>query len=63
MDFVIPGNDDALRSIRLFVGRMADAVITGRGLREAANADEENGEGETTPTADTVANPSSAAPA
>ena len=42
---------------------MADAVITGRGLREAANADEENGEGETTPTADTVANPSSAAPA
>ena len=63
VDFVIPGNDDALRSIRLFVGRMADAVITGRGLREAANADEENGEGETTPTADTVANLSSAAPA
>ena len=51
VDFVIPGNDDALRSIRLFVGRMADAVITGRGLREAANADEENGEGETSRTA------------
>lgn len=29
VDFVIPGNDDAIRSIRLFSGRMADAVIEG----------------------------------
>ncbi len=36
VDYIIPGNDDALRSIRLFVTRIADAVITGRGLREAA---------------------------
>jgi small subunit ribosomal protein S2 len=36
VDYIIPGNDDALRSIRLFVTRIADAVIMGRGLREAA---------------------------
>ena len=36
VDYIIPGNDDALRSIRLFVTRIADAVITGRGLREAS---------------------------
>ena len=35
VDYVIPGNDDALRAIRLFAGRLADAVISGRGLREA----------------------------
>ena len=36
VDFVIPGNDDALRSLRLFLSRIADAAIAGRGLREAA---------------------------
>ena len=36
VDYIIPGNDDALRSIRLFVTRIADAVINGRGLREAS---------------------------
>jgi small subunit ribosomal protein S2 len=39
VDYIIPGNDDALRSIRLFVTRIADAVITGRGLREASKAE------------------------
>lgn len=34
IDFVIPGNDDAIRSIRLFVSRIADACIEGRGLYE-----------------------------
>ena len=38
VDYVIPGNDDALRAIRLFVARIADAVISGRGLKEAADA-------------------------
>ena len=38
VDYIIPGNDDALRSIRLFVGRIADAVISGRGLREASQS-------------------------
>jgi small subunit ribosomal protein S2 len=40
VDFVIPGNDDALRAIRLFASRMADAVISGRGLRESAQAED-----------------------
>jgi len=39
VDFVIPGNDDALRAIKLFAGRIADAVVQGRGLREARQAD------------------------
>ena len=39
VDYIIPGNDDALRSIRLFVTRIADAVIEGRGLREASQSD------------------------
>ena len=39
VDVPIPGNDDALRAIRLFAGRMADAVLAGRGLREAQLAE------------------------
>ncbi len=36
VDYVIPGNDDALRSLKLFLSRIADAAIAGRGLRDAA---------------------------
>jgi small subunit ribosomal protein S2 len=32
VDYVIPGNDDALRAIRLFTNKVADAVIEGRAL-------------------------------
>ena len=32
VDWVIPGNDDALRAIRLFTSKISDAVIEGRGL-------------------------------
>jgi len=39
VDFVIPGNDDALRSIRLLASRIADSVIEGRGMRESAEAE------------------------
>jgi small subunit ribosomal protein S2 len=39
VDYVIPGNDDALRAIKLFAGRVADAVLAGRGLRESRAAD------------------------
>jgi small subunit ribosomal protein S2 len=35
VDVPIPGNDDALRAIRLFAGRIADSVIAGRALRES----------------------------
>lgn len=30
IDYVIPGNDDAIRSIRLFVSALADAIIAGK---------------------------------
>jgi small subunit ribosomal protein S2 len=30
IDFVIPGNDDAIRSIRLFTGKIAEACIEGK---------------------------------
>jgi small subunit ribosomal protein S2 len=32
VDYVIPGNDDALRAIRLFTNKVADAVVEGRSL-------------------------------
>jgi small subunit ribosomal protein S2 len=43
VDYVIPGNDDALRAIRLFAAKIADAVIAGRGIRESAHADDSGG--------------------
>ena len=30
VDWVIPGNDDALRAIRLFTSKISDAVLAGR---------------------------------
>jgi len=43
IDHVIPGNDDALRAIRLFTSRIADAILEGRNLsaraREAGGGD------------------------
>ena len=32
IDFVIPGNDDAIRSIRLFTSRIADAFLEGKAI-------------------------------
>jgi len=43
VDVGIPGNDDALRAIRLFVGRVADAILAGRGAREAHLAEQISG--------------------
>jgi small subunit ribosomal protein S2 len=40
VDQVIPGNDDALRAIRLFAGKVADAVIAGRSMRESRAVDQ-----------------------
>src|SRR6188768_2982413 len=39
VEYVIPGNDDALRSIRLFASGIADAVMAGRGVADANAAD------------------------
>jgi small subunit ribosomal protein S2 len=39
VDFVIPGNDDALRSIRLFAAGIADAVLAGRSVTDTGGAE------------------------
>jgi small subunit ribosomal protein S2 len=41
IDHVIPSNDDAIRAIRLIVGKMADAAIEGQQMHEALVAEEE----------------------
>ena len=45
IDYLIPGNDDAIRAIRLFAARIADACIEGAQAREAClRSDAEGGE-------------------
>ncbi|GAB4534322.1 MAG: 30S ribosomal protein S2 [Anaerolineales bacterium] len=34
IDYVIPSNDDAIRAIKLIIGKIADAVVDGRNMRE-----------------------------
>ena len=30
IDYVIPGNDDAIRAVKLIAGKMADAILEGK---------------------------------
>lgn len=46
VDYVIPGNDDAIRAVKLLVSRMADAVIEGNQGLSMAEAEEVEVEGE-----------------
>src|SRR5436189_2186160 len=39
VDFVIPGNDDALRAIRLFASKIAEAVVSGRDMKQSVDAE------------------------
>lgn len=41
IDFVIPGNDDAIRSIGLFTSRLADLAIEGAEIHKAAKHDKQ----------------------
>lgn len=41
IDYVIPGNDDAIRSIGLFAEKVSDAVLEGSKMFEAKKAEEE----------------------
>lgn len=34
IDYIIPSNDDAIRAIKLIVGKMADAALEGRAMRK-----------------------------
>ncbi|HWC76213.1 MAG TPA: 30S ribosomal protein S2, partial [Blastocatellia bacterium] len=43
IDYIVPGNDDALRAVRLFAAKMADAIIEGQQIVKEGGA--EMGEG------------------
>jgi small subunit ribosomal protein S2 len=54
VDYVIPGNDDALRAIRLFASKISESVIEGQAVNKEAAAQApaggtEAGEGVVTP--------------
>jgi small subunit ribosomal protein S2 len=56
VDYVIPSNDDAIRAIKLLVGKIADAVIEGKAMNkeeEAASETSEPGAVEARPVAGT----------
>ena len=40
IDYVIPGNDDAIRAVKLLCGKMADAIMEGRQGGEDESAEE-----------------------
>src|SRR5882757_2670844 len=47
IDYIIPGNDDALRAVRLFASRIADAILEGKNIgTEGGVAPEAEDEGE-----------------
>ena len=52
IDYVIPGNDDAIRAVKLIAGAMADAIIEGRegqmgaAAKEAAEAEADDEAGD-----------------
>ncbi|RME86223.1 MAG: 30S ribosomal protein S2 [Caldilineae bacterium] len=41
IDYIIPSNDDAIRAIKLMVGKIADAVLEGISMREVLEAEAE----------------------
>ena len=59
IDYIVPGNDDALRAVRLFAAKMADAIIEGQQTVKEGGADTgEVAEGiEAAPVAGTVETP------
>ncbi len=46
IDYVIPGNDDAIRAVKLIASTMADAILEGRQGQEAAPEEESKDEEE-----------------
>ena len=43
LDYIIPGNDDAIRAVKLIVSKMADAVVE---ANQGAEADDYTAEAE-----------------
>ncbi len=50
LDYIIPGNDDAIRAVKLLVGKMADAVIEANQGAENVTSEEQISEEETAET-------------
>jgi small subunit ribosomal protein S2 len=46
IDYVIPGNDDAIRAVKLITSVISDAVLAGKQGRQEAQAQEEQAEAE-----------------
>ncbi|NLO45082.1 MAG: 30S ribosomal protein S2 [Clostridiales bacterium] len=46
IDYIIPGNDDAIRAVKLISGAMADAVIEGRQGEQLTDGEEPEAAGE-----------------
>jgi small subunit ribosomal protein S2 len=46
IDYVIPGNDDAIRAVKLITSVISDAVLAGKQGRQEAKAQEEQAEAE-----------------
>ncbi|MCU0476357.1 MAG: 30S ribosomal protein S2 [Anaerolineae bacterium] len=40
IDYIVPGNDDAMRAIKLVVGAIADAVLEGKAMRKGEDAEQ-----------------------
>jgi small subunit ribosomal protein S2 len=40
VDYIVPSNDDAIRAIKLLVGKMADAVLEGKAARKDIEIEE-----------------------
>ena len=49
LDFIIPGNDDAIRAVKLITSKMADAVIEANQGEENVEAQMEEAAGESEP--------------
>lgn len=47
VDYVIPSNDDAIRAIKLLVGKIADAVLEGKAMRKEEDAEAREAAAET----------------
>ena len=49
IDYIIPGNDDAIRAIRLFAAKMAEACVDGEQQRKASKQSAAEGKDEPAP--------------
>jgi small subunit ribosomal protein S2 len=54
IDYPIPGNDDAIRAVKLMTGKIADAIIEGRTETESAVEAHEEAPVETQPGTETI---------